>query len=52
MKDGYDFTHAVRGKFYKEHAELHTPVYLEPELESYFIKLARVKELSLNEVTP
>ena len=50
MKDEYDFTNAVRGKFYKENAEFHTPVYLEPELEVYFIKLAKIKKLSLNEV--
>ena len=50
MKDEYDFTNAVRGKFYKENAEFHTPVYLEPELEVYFVKIAQVKKLSLNEV--
>jgi len=41
MKEEYDFTNAARGKFYKENAEFHTPVYLEPELEVYFIKLAK-----------
>ena len=50
MKDEYDFTHAVKGKFYKENAEFHTPVYLAPELESYFIKVAKIKKQTLNEV--
>jgi hypothetical protein len=50
MKSEYDFTNATRGKFYKKNAEYHTPVYLDPKLEVYFIKLAQVKKLSLNEV--
>ena len=50
MKNEYDFTHAVTGKFYKKNVEFHTPVYLEPELESYFIKIAKIKKQSLNEV--
>ena len=41
MKSEYDFSEAVIGKFYKKNVEFHTPVYLEPELESYFIKVAK-----------
>ena len=50
MKSEYDFSNAVTGKFYKKNVEFHTPVYLEPELESYFIKVAKTKKQTLNEL--
>jgi len=50
VKDEYDFSNATRGKFYKENSEFHTPIYLKPELENYFIKLAKQKKQTLNDV--
>ena len=50
MKDEYDFSKATRGKFYKKNSEIHIPIYLEPDLESHFIKLAKQKKQTLNDV--
>ena len=50
MKKEYDFSKASKGKFYKEGADLHTPIYLDPELESYFSNLAKQKKQTINEV--
>ena len=32
MKDEYDFSKGVRGKFYRKDAVLKIPVYLKPEV--------------------
>lgn len=37
----YDFTKAVRGKFYRKGADLRLPIYLEPKLQA---KLERIGE--------
>ncbi len=50
MKKEYDFSQASKGKFYKKGADLHTPIYLEPELESYFFSLAKQNKQTVNEV--
>jgi len=50
MKKEYDFSKGVRGKFYKKDANFHIPVYLEPEIESFFTKLANQKNTNLGEV--
>ncbi|PHS19633.1 MAG: toxin-antitoxin system, antitoxin component [Kangiella sp.] len=50
MKKEYDFSQASKGKFYKKGADLHTPIYLEPELESYFSNLAKQKQQTVNEI--
>lgn len=50
MKNEYDFSKAVKGKFYKENSEIHLPIYLEPNLENYFTKLAKQKKQTLNDV--
>lgn len=47
MKKEYDFSKGTRGKFYNENAEFHMPIYLEPELESFYIKLASKQKISL-----
>jgi uncharacterized DUF497 family protein len=50
MKDEYDFTGAVRGKFYREGAELIPPVHLEPEVLNYLRARAEARGTSLNEL--
>ena len=50
MKDEYDFTGTVRGKFYREGAELIPPVHLEPEVLSYLRARAEARGTSLNEL--
>jgi len=50
MEAEYDFSNGVRGKFYNEDAELHLPVYLEPEVESFFMKLAKEQKTDLTKI--
>ena len=41
MKREYDFSKAVRGKFYRKGVDLRLPIYLEPKLQSKLERLAR-----------
>ena len=43
MKREYDFSKAVRGKFYREGAELRLPIYLDAELQNQLERIARKK---------
>jgi len=40
MKREYDFSKAVRGKFYRKGAELRLPIYLDAELQEQVERLA------------
>jgi len=44
MKERYDFSRGVRGKFYRAGAILHFPVYLRPEIAESIAKLAAKKK--------
>ena len=48
MKSEYDFSAAEQGKFYRPDAELHLPVYLDPEVEAYLRERAASKGIDLN----
>ncbi|MEW6551770.1 MAG: hypothetical protein AB7E13_02000 [Arcobacteraceae bacterium] len=48
MKKEYDFTNGVRGKFYNKDAKFNIPVYLDPEVEAFFSKLAKKQNTNLN----
>ena len=50
MKEEYDFSKGVRGKFYNEDAVFHLPIYLEPEVESFIATLAKEQKKNLNEI--
>ncbi len=50
MKEEYDFSQGVRGKFYRKDAEFHLPVYLEPEVESFVRKLAKEQKSNLSDM--
>jgi cytidylate kinase len=50
MRREYDFSHAVRGKFYHKGAELRLPIYLDTELQSQLERLAQRKGKELGEV--
>ena len=50
MKKEYDFSKGQRGKFYNKSVTFHVPVYLEPEIESYFTKLAKQQNTNLNDM--
>jgi cytidylate kinase len=43
MKREYDFSKAVRGKFYKRGAELRLPIYLDAKLQGQLERIARKK---------
>ena len=43
MKREYDFTKAVRGKFYSEKSVYHQPIYLDPEIESFCLRYRAAK---------
>lgn len=41
MKREYDFSKAVRGKFYRKGAELRLPIYLDAKAQEQLERLAR-----------
>ena len=41
MKREYDFSKAVRGKFYRKGAELRLPIYLDAKVQEQLERLAR-----------
>jgi thymidylate kinase len=50
MKREYDFSKAVRGKFYREGVEPRLPIYLDAELQNQLERLARKKGKDIGEV--
>ena len=50
MEKEYDFSKGIRGKFYNENAEFQLPIYLEPEIENFFKKLAQKQKTNLNNI--
>jgi hypothetical protein len=48
MKDDYDFTHGVRGKFYRKTAILVPPVHLEPDVLKYLQDRAAARGKTLS----
>lgn len=50
MKREYDFSKAVRGKFYRKGAELRLPIYLDAKLQSQLERIAQKKGKEIGEV--
>ena len=50
MKDRYDFSKGVRGKFHRAGAELKLPVYLDHEVQDYLAKRAAQHGVNLSEL--
>ena len=50
MRREYDFSKAVRGKFYRKGAELRLPIYLEPKLQRKLERIARTKGKDVSEM--
>ena len=50
MKDEYDFSKAVRGKFFRNDAELKIPVYLEPEVRRFLSERAKAKGIEVGDL--
>jgi hypothetical protein len=43
MKQEYDFSKGVRGKFFRQNAKLNLPVYLDDEVQNYLQERAKSK---------
>jgi len=43
MKDEIDFSKGVRGKFFRENASLHLPIYLNADVQTALTQLASAK---------
>jgi hypothetical protein len=50
MKNEYNFSKGVRGKFYQPDAEFNLPIYLELEIAEFVQKLAIKKVVDMNEI--
>jgi cytidylate kinase len=50
MRREYDFSKAVRGKFYRKGAELRLPIYLDAKLQGKLERLARKKGKDVGEM--
>ena len=50
MKDNYDFSKGVRGKFYRKGATLRLPIYLEAQLQNRLERIAEEKGRELGDV--
>jgi hypothetical protein len=50
MKSEYDFSKAVRGKFYRRGATLNLPIYLDKEALAFVQKIAKRKRTDLSTV--
>lgn len=50
MRDEYDFSKGVRGKFYRKGAELRLPIYLESKLQEQVEQLAKKNGKDVNEM--
>ncbi len=50
MKDHYDFSKGVRGKFYRPDAAFRLPVYLDVKVESYLAAKADAKGVELSDL--
>ena len=50
MKSNYDFSRGVRGKFYREGAELRLPIYLDAKLQKQLEELAQKNGKDVSEL--
>ena len=50
MKNGYDFSKAERGRFYRKHAVLAPPVHLDPEVLAFLTARAQARGIPLDEL--
>jgi len=48
MKSEYDFSKGERGKFYNPEAKFKMPIYLDDDLQEFFIELSKKKKESIN----
>lgn len=48
MKENYDFSKGVRGKFYNQNAVFELPVYLDERVQGYLSAKAQAKGIDLS----
>ncbi len=48
MKKEYDFSNGERGKFYNPNAKYHLPIYLDEDIQDFFLELAKKKKINYN----
>jgi hypothetical protein len=50
MKQEYDFSKGVRGKFYNPNTKLNIPIYLDNDVAEFISKYAEEKKLNADKV--
>ncbi|HID51380.1 MAG TPA: hypothetical protein EYP41_05005 [Anaerolineae bacterium] len=50
MKEEYDFSKGVRGKFFNADAVFNFPVYLEPDVDDFMSKLAEEQDVDVQKL--
>ena len=50
MREHYDFSGGIRGKFYRPNARLNLPVYLDADVQAYLAALAARKGIPLSDL--
>ena len=50
MKDEYDFSKGIRGKFYREDANFNLPIYLDSELQNFIAKIAQEQKTTITQI--
>ncbi|UJS23155.1 MULTISPECIES: BrnA antitoxin family protein [Thiothrix] len=50
MKDEYDFSKGVRGQFFHPDTHLNIPVYLDQDVETWFVERAKAKGIDVQQL--
>lgn len=50
MKEEYDFSKGVRGRFYRPAVRLNIPVYLDKDIEVWFAERAKAKGVNVQQL--
>ena len=50
MKEEYDFSKGVRGKFHHPDVELNLPVYLDPDVAAFLREIADKKGIEIEQI--
>lgn len=50
MKKEYDFSKAIKGKFYRPVNELEIPIYLDKKVKDYYFSLSKKKKVDLTKI--
>ncbi|MEM7184691.1 MAG: hypothetical protein AAF518_27600 [Spirochaetota bacterium] len=50
MQEEYDFSNAVKGKFYVPKEEIQLPIYLNTENQDFYAKLAQEKRINISKL--